>query len=45
VLALAQTIDLPADAVLGQLGVAVVTVDERGAVMQALALPLRDCGG
>lgn len=44
-LALAQTIDLPADGALGQSGVALVAVDERGAVLQALALPLRDCGG
>ena len=44
-LAVEQTIALPADGVLGQSGVAVVAVDERGAVMQALALPLRECGG
>jgi hypothetical protein len=44
-LALEQTIALPADGVLGQTGVAVVAVDERGAVMQALTLSLRECGG
>jgi hypothetical protein len=44
-LALAQTIDLPADAVFAQSGVAVLAVDDQGAAMQALALPLRECGG
>ncbi len=44
-LSLAQTIDLPADAVFGRSGVAVIAVDERGSAMQALALSLRDCGG
>ena len=42
---LAQTIELPADAVSGQSGVAVLAVDARGVAMQALALPLRDCAG
>jgi hypothetical protein len=41
----AQSIDIPADAVLAQSGVAVVAVDDRGAILQAIALPLRDCGG
>ncbi len=43
-LAVAQPIDLPADGVLAQSGVAVVAVDADGGVLQALALPLRDCG-
>lgn len=42
---LAQTIELPADAVSGQSGIAVLAVDARGVAMQALALPLRDCAG
>lgn len=44
-LRLEQAIDLPADEVLAQSGVGVVAVDEQGSVIQALALPLRECGG
>lgn len=44
-LSVAQTIDLPTGGVLAQSGVAVVAVDDDGAVVQALALPLRDCAG
>lgn len=44
-LELTQTIALAAGAVPAQSGVAVVAVDDRGATLQALALPLRDCGG
>jgi hypothetical protein len=40
-----QTIDVPADVLLAQSGIAVVASDDRGAILQALALPLRDCGG
>jgi hypothetical protein len=41
----AQAIEIPANAVLAQSGIAVVAVDDRGGVLQAVALPLRDCGG
>ena len=44
-LSVAQTIDLPAGSVVGKSGIAVVAVDDDGAVVQALALPLRDCAG
>ncbi|MBK8738857.1 MAG: DUF1223 domain-containing protein [Betaproteobacteria bacterium] len=44
-LELTQTLALPDDAVPGQSGVAVIAVDDRGSTLQALALPLRDCGG
>jgi hypothetical protein len=44
-LSVAQALDMPADAALAQSGIAVVAFDERGAVLQALALPLRDCAG
>jgi hypothetical protein len=44
-LTVTQIVDLPADGVPGQSGVAVVALDERGAILQALALPLRECGG
>jgi hypothetical protein len=40
---IARAVDLPGDAVPAQSGVAVVAFDARGAVLQALALPLRDC--
>ena len=42
---LTQTLALAADAVPGQSGVAVIAVDDRGRTLQALALPLHDCGG
>jgi len=35
----------PDDSVLAQSGIAVVAYDERGTVLQALAVPLRECGG
>ena len=44
-LAVSQAIELPADGVAARSGVAVVAVDGRGAILQALALPLRECGG
>lgn len=44
-LALTQRIEIPSDGVVAHAGLAVIAYDEQGAVMQALALPLRDCGG
>jgi hypothetical protein len=40
-----QNIDLPVDGVVAQSGIAVVAVDERGAILQAVSLPLRECAG
>ena len=42
---IAQAIDIPAGIRLNRSGVAVVAYDESGALIQALALSLRDCGG
>ncbi len=44
-LKIAKTIDLPADAIVQRAGVAVVAVDDRGALLQAVSLPLKDCAG
>ncbi|MEP7084828.1 MAG: DUF1223 domain-containing protein [Betaproteobacteria bacterium] len=43
-LSLAQPVELPGDSALAQSGIAVVAVDADGAVLQALSMPLRDCG-
>ena len=44
-LEIAQSIDLPAGIKLDRSGVAIFAHDEKGAVIQAIALPLRDCAG
>jgi hypothetical protein len=44
-LKITRAIDLPADAVVPRTGVAVVAVDDRGAILQALSLSLKDCAG
>lgn len=44
-LEISHAIDLPDGTRLERSGVAVVAHDEKGAVIQALALPLRDCAG
>ncbi|MEO8135024.1 MAG: DUF1223 domain-containing protein [Betaproteobacteria bacterium] len=43
-LSLAETIELPADAVRSHAGIAVLAVDDRGSLLQSLALPLQRCG-
>jgi hypothetical protein len=35
----------PADSIVAQSGIAVVAYDDRGSVLQALAVPLGECGG
>jgi hypothetical protein len=35
----------PTDALVAQSGIAVVAYDDRGSVLQALSVPLRECGG
>ena len=40
-----QTIDLPPNTRIDHAGVAVIAQDDQGAVLQAVALPLRDCAG
>jgi len=35
----------PGDSIVAQSGIAVVAYDDRGSVLQALAVPLRECGG
>jgi hypothetical protein len=44
-LAVTRGIELPQDAVLANSGIAVVAWDERGGILQAVTLPLRDCAG
>ena len=44
-LGIAEDIELPADGVIAHSGIAVVAVDERGGILQAVALPLRACAG
>jgi hypothetical protein len=41
----ATVIAPPTDAIVAQSGIAVVAYDDRGSVLQALAVPLRACGG
>jgi hypothetical protein len=44
-LALAETVSLPADSVAARAGIVVLAVDERGSLLQSLALPLEGCAG
>lgn len=45
VFAVAQKLDLPADTVPAHAGIAVVAVDDTGAVLQSVALPVGGCAG
>ncbi|MEO7761393.1 MAG: DUF1223 domain-containing protein [Casimicrobiaceae bacterium] len=44
-LKVSQQIEVPAESSLARSGIAVIATDERGGILQALALPLRECGG
>ena len=44
-LAVSRGIELPQDSVPANSGIAVVATDERGSILQAVTLPLRDCAG